>query len=65
LRLPVGDIDAERQRVHIRDSKDNKNRLVPLPEVTRDLLRRFWQVHRNPVSLFPKRHGGVAPPGSS
>jgi site-specific recombinase XerD len=59
LRLEVGDIDAERQRVHIRDAKGNKDRFVPLPEATLDLLRRFWQVHRNPVLLFPNRHGGL------
>ena len=59
LRLQVGDIDAARQRVHIRDSKGNKDRLVPLPETTLDLLRRFWPVHRNPVLLFPNRHGGL------
>jgi site-specific recombinase XerD len=59
LRLQVGDIDAARQRVHIRDSKGNKDRFVPLPETTLDLLRRFWQVHRNPVLLFPNRHGGL------
>jgi len=59
LRLQVGDIDAERQRVHIRDAKGNKDRLVPLPAVTLGLLRRFWQVHRNPVLLFPNRHGGL------
>lgn len=59
LRLQVGDIDADRQRVHIRDSKGNKDRLVPLPEVTLALLRRFWQVHRNPVLLFPNRHGSL------
>lgn len=58
LRLQVGDIDAERQRVHIRDAKGNKDRLVPLPETTLTLLRRFWQVHRNPVLLFPNRQGG-------
>jgi hypothetical protein len=23
------------------------------------VLRRFWQVHRNPVLLFPNRHGGL------
>jgi len=45
LRLQVGDIDAERQRVHIRDAKGNKDRLVPLPAATLALLRRFWQVH--------------------
>jgi len=59
LRLEVGDIDAHRQRVHIRDSKGNKDRLVPLPEATLRLLRRFWSVHRNPVLLFPNRHGGL------
>jgi site-specific recombinase XerD len=59
LRLEVGDLDAARGRVHIRDSKGNKDRLVPLPERTLDLLRRFWQVHRNPVLLFPNRHGGL------
>lgn len=59
LRLQVADIDAERQRVHIRDAKGNKDRLVPLPAATLDLLRRFWQVHRNPVLLFPNRHGGL------
>jgi integrase/recombinase XerD len=31
LRLQVGDIDAARCRVHIRDAKGNKDRLVPLP----------------------------------
>ncbi len=59
LRLKVGDIDAPRQRVHIRNSKGNKDRLVPLPEVTLDLLRSFWQVHRNPDLLFPNRKGGL------
>lgn len=59
LRLQVGDIDAERRRVHIRDAKGNKDRLVPLPAATLDLLRRFWKVHRNPVLLFPNRHGGL------
>ena len=59
LRLEVGDIDAQRQRVHIRDAKGNKDRLVPLPEATLVLLRRFWQAHRHPVLLFPNRHGGL------
>jgi integrase/recombinase XerD len=59
LRLQVGDIDAVRRRVHIRDAKGNKDRLVPLPDATRDVLRRFWSLHRNPVLLFPNRHGGL------
>lgn len=59
LRLTVADIDAARKRVHIRDAKGNKDRLVPLPRATYQLLRRFWQRHRNPVLLFPNRHGGL------
>lgn len=59
LRLQVGDIDAARGRVHIRDAKGNRDRFVPLPQATHQLLRRFWRVHRNPVLLFPNRHGGL------
>jgi integrase/recombinase XerD len=59
LRLQVGDIDAVRRRVHIRDSKGNRDRFVPLPQVTHELLQRFWRVHRNPVLLFPNRGGGL------
>lgn len=59
LRLRVGDIDALRRRVHVRDSKGNRDRLVPLPQATHRVLQRFWQVHRNPVLLFPNRHAGL------
>jgi len=61
LRLSEGlglgpcDIDAQRQRVHIRDSKGNKDRFVPLPENTLHVLRRFWRVHKHPVFIFPNR----------
>ena len=59
LRLQVGDIDGVRARVHIRDAKGNRDRLVPLPQATHQLLRRFWLKHRNPVLLFPSRQGGL------
>ena len=58
LRLQVGDIDGARSRVHIRDAKGNKDRLVPLPQATLHLLRRFWPLHRNPVLMFPNRSAG-------
>ncbi len=63
LRLTVGDIDGARQRVHVRDAKGNKDRFVPLPKATLLGLRHFWQLHRNPVLLFPNRHGGL--PGAA
>ena len=58
LRLQLGDIDAARARVHIRDAKGNKDRFVPLPHATLTLLRRFWQTHRNSALLFPNRQSG-------
>jgi len=59
LRLQVGDIDAVRMRVHIRNAKGNKDRLVPLPLNTLRVLRRFWSVHKHPVFLFPNRKRGL------
>lgn len=59
LHLQVGDIDAVRGRVHVRDAKGNRDRFVPLPTATHALLRRFWATHRNPVLLFPNRHRGL------
>jgi len=60
LALQLGDIDSARMRVHVRDAKGNRDRLVPLAGATLDVLRRFWAVHRNPRLLFPGRSGGVA-----
>jgi site-specific recombinase XerD len=60
LRLQVGDIDAARARVHVRNAKGNRDRLVPLPQATYHVLRRFWRIHRNPVLLFPDRFGGLS-----
>jgi integrase/recombinase XerD len=59
IQLEVGDIDGERQRVHIRGAKGGKDRLVPLPEVTLEALRRFWKTHRNPRLLFPSWSGNA------
>ena len=59
LRLQVADVDGVRQRVHIRDSKGNRDRFVPLAQASLQVLRRFWRIHRNPVLLFPERHRGL------
>lgn len=59
LQLRVGDIDADRMRAHVRDAKGNRDRLVPLPARTLEVLREFWTVHRNPVLLFPNRKKGL------
>ena len=59
IRLTVADIDANAMRVHVRNAKGNKDRLVPLPVNTLHVLRNFWRVHQHPRFLFPSRKRGV------
>jgi site-specific recombinase XerD len=59
INLTVGDIDSTNMRVHIRDAKGNKDRLVPLPVNTLHLLKKFWKVHQHPHFIFPSRKRGV------
>ena len=51
--LQVADIDSARMMIHVRHGKGAKDRYVPLPERTLQLLRQYWQQHHNPVLLFP------------
>jgi site-specific recombinase XerD len=53
LHLQVSDIDAGRMLVHVRRGKGHKDRLVPLPPATLQLLRAHWATHRHPQWLFP------------
>ncbi len=59
INLQVQDIDKARMKVHIRNGKGRKDRLVPLPEYTRYLLGKYWLTHRNPNLLFPNMNGGT------
>src|SRR5438132_7457987 len=51
--LRVADIDSGRMMIHVRHGKGAKDRYVPLPQRTLELLRQYWKQHRNPVLLFP------------
>ena len=51
--LQVPDIDSARMLVHVRCGTGAKDRYVPLPQRTLELLRQSWQTHRHPVWLFP------------
>ena len=53
LALQISDIDATRRMIHVHRGKGAKDRYVPLPENTLNLLRRYWATHRNPVLIFP------------
>jgi site-specific recombinase XerD len=51
--LEVSDIDSHRMMIHVHRGKGAKDRYVPLPHATLDLLRRYWLTHRHPRLLFP------------
>ena len=52
MRIQVNDIQSDRGFVHIR-GKGAKDRYVPLPPRTLQILRMNWKRHRNPTWLFP------------
>ena len=60
--LRVEDIDGARGIIQVRKSKGHmggKDRNVPLPQKTLELLREQWISHRNKVWIFPSAgHGG-------
>ncbi len=51
-RLQVPDVDSGRMLLHIH-GKSKKDRYVPLPAPTLELLRAYWRTHRSPLWLFP------------
>ena len=51
-RLQVPDVDGDRKLLHIH-GKRRKDRYVPLPDATLEILREHWRTHRNPLWLFP------------
>jgi integrase len=57
--LQVPDIDSGRHMLHLRHCKGSKDRYVPLPNRTLELLRQYWATHRNPVWLFPGGRGDL------
>ncbi len=58
--MQIGDIHSDRMLVHVRFGKGGKDRYVPLPHKTLEILRDFWKTHRNPLWLFPAPgRGGV------
>jgi len=52
LNLKVTDIDSKRMVVIVRSGKGNKDRHIPLPRRTLDLLRDYWRRHQPKTWLF-------------
>lgn len=53
LGLTVHDIDSKNGKLWVRGGKGGKDRMVPIPPVMIEDLRRYWAFHRNPRLLFP------------
>jgi len=53
LALEIGDIDSGRMVLRVRKGKGGKDRDVPLPSSTLEVLREYWKTHRNPQLIFP------------
>jgi integrase/recombinase XerD len=51
--LQVRDLDSARMMIHVRHGKGAKDRYLPLPQRTLELLRQYWLTHGNPMLLFP------------
>lgn len=64
LNLQVGDIDSTRMTLHIHRGKGARDRMVPLPHHTLQILRQYWVTHRNKELIFPllgrNSRGGAA-----
>ena len=58
LNLQVSDIDSQNMMIHIHRGKGAKDRYVPLPHNTLNLLRKYWRTHKNPNLIFPARGRG-------
>ena len=65
VHLQVRDIDSERMVVHVCHGKRSKDRYVPLPTCTLEMLRRHWSTHRHSVWLFPERLRTGEPPAAA
>ncbi len=66
VQLQIPDIDGARRLIHIRCGKGGKDRYVPLPHRTLEILRAFWKTHRNALWIFPAPgRGGIGMPSAN
>jgi integrase/recombinase XerD len=63
LHLQVGDIDSGRMMLHVQHGKGSRDRYVPLPNLSLEMLRQHWSTHRHALWLFPAstRKGVILP----
>ena len=61
LKLKIDDFDSKRMVLIVRSGKGNKDRQVPLPMRTFDLLRAYWREYQPTTWLFTTPEGRPLP----
>ena len=59
--LQIRDIDSHRMMVHVRNGKGGKDRYVPLPRRSLELLRAYWVMEHPGRWLFPDKQNRCQP----
>jgi site-specific recombinase XerD len=58
LSLKISDIDSDRNIVHIKNAKGNKDRIIAFPDSLRTMLRTYFKEYRPKIYLFEGINGG-------
>lgn len=53
VKLECSDINKQTSLLHVRHGKGAKDRFVPIPKRTLEILRDAWREHRHPILIFP------------
>jgi site-specific recombinase XerD len=64
LSLTIHDVLGKENKLWVRQSKGHRDRMVPIPTVMVEDLRRYWKFHRHPHLLFPNVGRGDKSPQS-
>ena len=62
LSLTIHDILGDENKLWVRNGKNHRDRMVPLPSPMVEDLRKYWGTHRNPLLLFPHTGRGHQTP---
>jgi site-specific recombinase XerD len=65
INIEIGDIDGQQGLVYIRNGKGGKSRAVPVSDLTLQILRDMWKIHRHPRLLFPSSYSPGKPKSQS
>ena len=58
LSLTIHDIKSKENKLWIRQSKNHRDRLVPISDDMVSDLKKYWKAHQNPLLLFPSAGRG-------